>query len=1062
MALWNRTKKSLGLWLLLACVCLRAGADQLPLKLYSTADGLAHENVQSIKRDSRGFLWFCTVDGLSRFDGYRFVNYGTKDGLPHGTVYDLVESRSGVYWLASPAGVTLFVPAQASRTATRQLFTTYPIQVDQQNVTVTSLHEDSAGVLWICTLNGLFRLIREGAQVRIERVALQIPGYREEAIEVLKTVSDTTGSLWAATGFGLVRLLPDGRRQHYQLNPHENMDMVWALLCDAQGRIWASHYSGGLLIIKPEPVAQVKPAGRESSLPLEQVALRGNLSRDRVQLPEQAGEMRWYTTQDGLVDAHIRAFCLTESGHVWLGTRSGAVTSFDGKSFHNYNQGLTRRVAALAEDAAGNLWVGARSGGVLRLAKHGFLTFRQGDGLGLDDVLALTTDRAGDLTVIHNGWAISQQNEAGAGPRFRSVALNLPKLVIESSLGNREMVQDQQGDWWIATGLGVARFAGVKTLADLARVRPRLYTMRDGLADDNVNRIFVDSRGDVWACSYHPPVTLARWKRDSQTWVRYGEADGMPRNNWPNRVTEDKSGNVWFGMHQGGALRWRQDRFEYFSEETGLPLELVQSVHVDRSGRLWIGTKGRGVARCDDPAADQPRFTVHSVAQGLASDVIWGIAQDRWGRVYIANARGVDRLELTSGRIKHFNENDGLSRGEVLAAFADQQGTLWFGTREGLSQFVPDERDEVPAPPPVLISGLRIAGQPHAIADLGEREVRDLRLEPSQNQLELDFFGLNFALGAPPRYQYFFEGLDRDWSPPSEQRTVTANFATGDYRFHVRAVGRDVTGRTVTGPEATLRFIVLPPFWQRWWFLSLLGLALLGLIYLGHRYHLARVIELERVRTRIATDLHDDIGASLSRMAILSEVVKQVNGQANGHNAQAAQLLTEIADSARGLVDSMSDIVWSIDPRRDDLQQVVARARQFAADVFEAQGVNWNFEVPPEAEQAFAKVKLAPEQRRHLYLIFKEAINNAAKYSGCRAFALKLSVQSSALSAEIQDDGCGFEWHPAGGTPVLLSKTRGGNGLQNMRARAAELGGALQIETAPGRGTSLRLTIPLK
>jgi ligand-binding sensor domain-containing protein len=1060
---WNRTTRNLGLGvLLLLLLGMRVAADQLPLKLYTPADGLAHDDVETITRDSRGFLWFGTVDGLSRFDGYRFVNYSTKDGLPHGTIYDLIESRNGVYWLATPAGVTRFIPSQASRTDTNRLFTTYPIQVNQKNVAVTTLYEDRAGGLWAGTISGLFRLVQQDGQVRFEPVALQVPGHAEETVEVLQMVSDNAGSLWVATGFGLVRLLPDGRRKHYRLNPSENMDMVWGVLLDPQGRVWASHYSGGLLILKPEPPAQVKVDAHEPAAALEQVARRDNLIEGRLRLPEQPGEMRWYTTQDGLADANIRAFCLTQNGHIWLGTRSGAVTAFDGTRFHNYTEGLTRRVTALAEDEAGNLWVGARSGGVLRLAKHGFLTFRQSDGLGLDDILRLLPDQAGVLTVIHNGWVISQQNEPGSSLHFRAVTLNLPKQIAESSVGNREMAQDHLGDWWIATGMGVARFSGITTLADLARVRPRLYTMRDGLADDNVNRIFADSRGDIWACSYHPPVTLARWQRVTQTWVRYGEAEGMPVNNWPNRVVEDKAGDLWFGMHQGGAVRWRNGRFEYFGEESGLPLELVQGMHVDQNGRLWLGTKGRGAARCDDPAAEHPTFTLYNVARGLASDVVDGFAQDRWGRVYITHARGVDRLELTSGRIKHFTENDGLARGEVLTALADQQGALWFGSREGLSQLIPEEHDDVPPPPPVVISSLRVAGQPYAIADLGAPTVRGLRLEPNQNQLEVAFFGLNFALGAPPRYQYFFEGLDRDWSPPSEQRVVTANFSTGTYRFHVRAVSLDATGREVTGPEASLSFTVLPPVWQRWWFLSLLALAGIGLVYVGHRYHVARVVELERVRTRIATDLHDDIGASLSRMAILSEVVKQVNGQGNGQNAQAAQMLTEIADSARGLVDSMSDIVWSIDPRRDDLQQVVARARQFAAAMFEVQGVDWKFDVSADTEQAFAKVKLAPEQRRHLFLIFKEAINNAAKYSGCHSFVIKLNVQPQQLHAEIHDDGRGFDWQPAQAKPVLLSKSRGGNGLQNMQARAAELGGTLLIETAPQCGTSLRLTIPLK
>jgi ligand-binding sensor domain-containing protein/signal transduction histidine kinase len=1044
----NRIKKSAWLWLLLLLMLVRVSAEQLPLKLYTTADGLAHEHVLQIVRDTRGFLWLCTLDGLSRFDGTRFVNYGVKEGLPHANINDLVESRHGYYWVATSAGLSRFTPASSARTSGK-LFTTYQVGQSETSNRIFTLFEDRAGVLWIGTTAGVFRLAAGKAD--LQRVALQVPGHADETIEVQKIVGDAEGSVWVGTNFGLVRLLPDGRSQHYIVRPGEGMDMIWTLLCDAQGRVWIGHYGSGLLIFKPEPAAR----SSAKQLSLAQTALTHNLVAGRLLLPEKPGEARWYGAEDGLSDPTIRAFHLASTGRIWLGTRSGPLTVFDGTRFINYTQGFTRRVTALAEDSAGNLWAGARSGGVLRISRWGFLTFRTEDGLAMNDVNAIYADRHGTLTVISNGWYINQYDGEG----FTSVRLNLPAAIAQSSVGNREMVQDRAGDWWISTGAGVVRFPAVAQLSDLASARPIVYTKRDGLADDNVNRIFADSRGDIWAASYHPPETLVRWERATGRWQRFGEADGIPPNNWPNRITEDRAGNVWIAMHYGGALRYRQGRLEYFGVEAGLPNEVMQGIRVDRSGRLWLGSKGLGAMRCDDPAAEKPRFTLFTVAQGLASNIVWNFTEDQWGRIYIAHARGADRVELATGRVKHFTAADGLSRGEVTAAFADKQGALWFGTREGLSKLIPTEHDEAPPPPPVVISRVDVAGRTQEIPEFGQSVVPGLRLEPDQNQIEFEFFGLNFALGAPLRYQYKFEGFDRDWSAPSEQRTVAANLAPGSYRFLVRAVNAD--GQVSATPGA-VSFIILPPFWQRWWFILLAAAALGGLAYLGHRSRVARVVAVERVRTRIATDLHDDIGASLSRVAILSEVVKHQAGQDNGHNTQSAALLTEIADSARGLVDSMSDIVWSIDPRRDDLQQVVARARQFAADVFEAQGVQWEFSVPPEVEKAIEKIKLDPDERRHLYLIFKEAINNAAKYAGCQKFSLALAVRQQQLIAEISDDGCGFVWQPASVQPVLLSKTRGGNGLQNMQARAVELGGKLQIETAPGRGTRLYLTMPVK
>ncbi len=1051
MHLCNQIKGSAWLWLLLLLTLGRVSAEQLPLKLYTTADGLAHENVLQIVRDSRGFLWFCTLDGLSRFDGSRFVNYGAKEGLPHPNINDLVESRNGYYWVATSAGLSRFTPAESSKTSGK-LFTTYKVGDSETSNRITALFEDRAGNLWLGTTAGVFRLA--AGQADVQPVMLRVPGHAEETIEVQKIVGDADGSVWIGTNFGLVRLLPDGRSKHYIVHPSEGMDMILTLLCDARGRIWIGHYNG-LLILKPEPVTQTDA----KQVSLAQTTLKHNLVEGRVLLPEKPGEVRWYDTEDGLIDPNTRVFHLASTGRIWIGTRSGPLTVFDGARFTNYAQGFTRRATALGEDSAGNLWVGARSGGILRISRAGFLTFRTEDGLAINDVQAVFADRQGTLTVISNGWFINQSNgqsngQSGGG-RFTSIRLNLPKAIAESSVGNREMVQDRAGDWWISTGAGIVRFPAMAQFGDLVSAQPIVYTKRDGLADDNVNRIFADSHGDVWAASYHPPETLVRWDHATQRWQRFGEADGIPPNNWPNRITEDRAGNIWIAMHYGGAMRYRQGRLEYFGTEAGLPNEVMQGIRVDHSGRLWLGSKGRGAMRCDDPTAEKPRFTLYTVAQGLASDIVWSFAEDKWGRIYIGHARGVDRLEVATGRIKHFTEGDGLSRGEVTAAFADQQGALWFGTREGLSRLVPAEHDEAPPPPPVVISRVDVAGRIHEIPEFGQSYLPGLTLEPDQNQIEFDFFGLNFALGAPLRYQYKFEGFDRDWSVPSEQRTVAANLASGSYRFLVRAV--NANGQVSTEP-ASVSFTILPPFWQRWWFILLAALTLSGLAYLGHRSRVARVVAVERIRTRIASDLHDDIGASLSRMAILSEVVKHQAGLDNGHNTQSAALLTEIADSARGLVDSMSDIVWSIDPRRDDLQQVVARTRQFTADVFESQNIRWEFNVPPEIE----KLKLDPDQRRHLYLIFKEAINNAAKYSGCQKFSLTLTVRQQQLIAEISDDGCGFDWQPASVQPVLLSKTRGGNGLQNMQARAVELGGKLQIESGTGRGTRLYLTIPLK
>jgi signal transduction histidine kinase len=530
-------------------------------------------------------------------------------------------------------------------------------------------------------------------------------------------------------------------------------------------------------------------------------------------------------------------------------------------------------------------------------------------------------------------------------------------------------------------------------------------------------------------------------------------APGLPslKDNLPRSFGEDQSGNVWIGFNSGIA-RYAQGSFKFFSATDGVPPGAIINIYLDHSGRLWLASGRSGLIRIDNPEAERPSFIGYTTAQGLSSNNAEVITEDLGGHIYVGGGHGLDRLDPGTGRVKHFTTADGLAPGLFRAAFRDRNGVLWFGMTRGLSRFAP-ATDAPAAPPAILISGLRVAGTPRLVSALGEQEIALPDLSANDNQLQLDFLGLSFLPGEVLHYQYKLEGADEDWSASSEQRRVNyANLAPGRYRFVVRAANSDGEFSPV---PASVRFTILRPVWQRWWFLTLALIIAGMMIYVLYRYRMARLLEMANMRTRMATDLHDDIGSGLSRMAILSEVVKQQMGNTA---QESAPLLTEIADSARGLVDSMRDIVWSIDPRRDDLANVVFRVRQFASDVLEPQKIKLDFQAPPDLE----KIKLNPEQRRHLLLIFKEAVNNIARHAGCTSVTLDITLSHNRLMAEIRDDGRGFSDVPATAAEAPTNGHAGGHGLENMQSRAAQMGGQLSIDSWPSRGTSLKLTIPLK
>jgi two-component sensor histidine kinase len=324
-----------------------------------------------------------------------------------------------------------------------------------------------------------------------------------------------------------------------------------------------------------------------------------------------------------------------------------------------------------------------------------------------------------------------------------------------------------------------------------------------------------------------------------------------------------------------------------------------------------------------------------------------------------------------------------------------------------------------------------------------------------RNNLQIDFLSISTGgSDASTRYQYRLEGVDADWSKPTTERSVTlANLSPGTYLFQVRALN---AAGSFSPEPAEVAFIVLRPLWQQWWFL-LAAAAAVGLaIYALYHYRVRQLLHLEQVRTRIATDLHDDIGASLSQIAILSEVVQQRISSENGAAQAAGEPLKVIAGTSREIVDAMSDIVWAINPQKDHLSDLVHRMRRFASDTLESCDIGYGFRAPEHLRD----IALGADFRREIYLIFKECINNLVKHSRASRALIDLRLESNFLIVEVEDDGVGFDAAAemaSGGRDRL-----GGNGLMNMRRRAENLGGSFHIESEKGRGTRATLRLPVK
>jgi signal transduction histidine kinase/streptogramin lyase len=983
-------------------LCLQG--ELLPIRSYTTADGLAADHVDCIVADSRGFIWFCTPEGLSRFDGYHMVSFGTGDGLPHREVESFLEMRSGAYFVGTRRGLSQF-----HSSASGNGFMTYRPGPDLLDKPVYSLMESPSGRIWCGSRGGLYEVLSD---VRFRREPL--PGVERTAVTGI--VEDTGGKLWVATTEGIFVFGKNGAAQHITKEDGLPGNWVNALLLDRAGRLWAGA-RGGLVLMRDEGTGG------------------------------KCGVQRVYAERDGLAAHNVMALAEGSDGVIWMGSEVGISRLLPGHGdpvFQNLTRGhglSDRQIVALARDKAGNMWAGTEGAGVMRIGSAGFVTFREPDGLATDRVFSVFANRAGTvLAVTGSGTPGRRTVDIFDGVKFHAV---VPKEYGDKpGWGqNQILLQSRTGEWWAATKVGLCRFAPMSA-ADLARRKPKVCYA----PDFNVFRVFEDSKGGIWASAQSAKGDrLLRWDPVRKAISLF--EDGPNRHGLVSAFAEDHNGNVWMGLWgvSGGKIfRYDGRQFTAFTYPDGGPATIF-ALFVDQRGRLWIGSDGAGLGLVENPGIAPFRVRTYDTAGGLASNTVFCIVEDNIGRIYAGTGNGVDRLNLVTGHIKHFSFADGLARGAFMSAFRDGSGNLWFATTQGLSRLTPTA-ERPPTIPTVLITDLQTGGQRYPVSQAGEELIRPRKLEPSQNQLQVSFVGFNDEAGESLRYRYKLEGTDKAWNETREHMVNYAALEPGGYRFLVKAVNSE--DQESTAP-AEIDFVVLPPFWRRWWFDALALAALGSLVFAAHRYRVAQAVNLERMRTAIATDLHDDIGASLSQIAVLSEVARV---DRKGGQSQPDERLDRVATLARELAESMSDVVWSIRAEPEGVDSLIRRMREFAIDLLESQAIGFELRAPEKSPH----LHLSLQARRQLFLIFKECIHNAARHSRGTTVVAEFEVAGQEILLRVRDNGCGID--ATAGAPGK----NGGNGIPSMKRRAESLGGRMEWKTSPGGGCTVSVHLPLR
>jgi ligand-binding sensor domain-containing protein/signal transduction histidine kinase len=949
----------------------------LPIDRFGTEDGLSHNAVFAIAQDRLGFLWIGTQGGLDRWDGTRVVSYRPSPGADDGLGSSVVQA----------------------------------------------LLEDREGRLWVGTAAGLFRL---GADRRgFETIRLPLASDR-----VRDLAEDDSGSTWVATETGVARF-EAGAGPEAEVITDGPPDSIYQLVLAGNGEVWAVRAvstEAGLVRLGERGIEERIAVGLGWFAATETRGGRILIDPRAAPAPKRHEEIVEVVDPE-----HQGTSVLLEdtAGRLWMATYRGLyvreptgslcrVGSDPGAPHRLYDE-----INALFEDRDGAVWIGTY-GGLLRYDPHR----KPFEHLPATEPSPAYGPLGGPTTGEPlSSVAIEPDDSLWVGTYGNGLLRLDPRsgFRLETLGGDRSDCSDyiwdleivRSGDLWVGTSEGVCV---------LDRAARRLRRVR--VDSDWVRDFEQDAAGTLWMAGATGLLAIHPVEREPRPVVA-GESTGI----FLDTVHVDGDGVVWGagGLESGTLLRHAPGEPPWV--RVGFLPEGIWDLHRDRDGRLWLAT-GLGLRRLDESTPGEYRAL--PVAD-VPSTVIYSLREDARGRLWAGTSRGILRYD-PNGRspTRLFDLQDGTGSLEFNRHAAAKEGdSLYFAGMRGLTRFRPDAIQGNRTVPPVAISNIRILsgeGERHPNPFITDRVI----LEPADTTLEVEFVALAFTQPSKNRYRYRLEGFDGAWVEAGSRGFARyTGLDPGRYVFH--ASGSNADG-VWNESGVALPIVVRPAIWETLWFRALAVLSLAATLFAWHRRRIGRLLEMERLRVRIASDLHDDLSSDLSGVALAAESVARRRELTDEDRTRLGQ----VRDTALTLVDGVRDIVWAINPEHDTMEATVRKMRQVARDLLVE--CDWSFEASPAARSGGIDMT----HRRDLLLIFKESLHNVVRHARAARVDVDLEMEGPSLRLRVTDDGVGFD-------PATVEA---GNGLASIRRRAAVMGAELDLWSRPGRGTRLILRIP--
>lgn len=1010
------------LFLLVACLSLTIGrCQELRFQHLTTDDGLIDNTINRLHQDRQGVLWIGTDRGLDRYDGQRVDHIAGSEF----TISDITEDAQGRIWVTTKGDGLLLVDrtrrcvdrmyrntADPKSIASDQLTAVFDL-----NDTTLLLGSREQTLIFLDKRTSTFTYWTDSTTLDPGK-ASGTPSVRSGWCHAITPLDDEL--LWIGLLNNHTSLLVDRRslriRAHLTIRRSGSETQSCAVVQDEL--LYLGGWQKGI-----------------DAIPLDRVLADDGRSRPRPSVIGTADEILSLATwTDGSVLAGTRGM-----GLVGYHPRTGEV--HHRKHLRSDPTSLpSDRIRCQLVDRDGTLWVGTANGLAYHVPRVWSMT--------VDRIFAVDDDAQPEL-FFHRLEAYGESGiRAYTSNGFHTCGspgapfTHTPVLRNGMELQPTAHVVDQQGRELLGTEYGLVEWNPANgrstdvVLIDKYRIRHspgHMYQVRAAFADTigttpviilgilGYGVKVVDARTDSILGNAMPPAAYS------------GNARAMV-----NDMGRDSRGTYWIASSDG-LYTW--DSTKPLTTFDGTPrtsrtddgirgsgLDIVQLKIVNDT--VWAVCREAKLLRVvgDQVNVYEPTWTVGAML---------GLETDAKGKLWVTTDDGLLRFDQQTNSFLRMPVNDGQDIRKLTAAIARlPSGSLAMGAHNAVITFDPRVCDELPALPAAYLNSVSAAGTPVAVTD-GRASVNY-----RSGAIDIVISALAFGFPEPLKVNYKLEGVEDGW------RTTTAlelirytGIPVGEHPLLVRVV--DPYGRS--GAQQTLLTIMVAgPFWQQWWFHALAAVIVSLGAYAWSRYRLTQALKLQAVRDRIASDLHDEVGSSLSSITIGSKLAAQLS---TSESPQVKEILARIGETSSESLRSISDIVWAIDPKNDQGEALVKRMRRIANELLESKGIDVRFDVSGGVEE----LKLPMNVRKEIVLIFKEAVHNASKYSEASAVQVTLSAQLGSLRLRVQDNGKGFD-------PALHPD---GHGLGSMQRRAAALGAEFNLHSAPLAGTRIELAMRL-